>query len=135
MKTFELSFTATPGDIDELGHVNNARWVEWIQAIAVAHWNDAAALEHREAYLWVVVRHEIDYLRPALPGETVIGRTWVAEGPKGARFDRHVQFSGPDEKLKLRARTTWAMLDRESGRPLRVRPEIAAPLLAGKSQG
>jgi acyl-CoA thioester hydrolase len=134
MKPFEQAFTATAADIDELGHVNNARWVEWIQALAVAHWNEAAAPEHRDAYIWVVVRHEIDYLRPALPGETVIGRTWVAEGPKGARFDRHVDFVGQDGKPKLRARTTWAMLDRESGRPLRVRPEIAAPLLTGQSQ-
>lgn len=133
MNRFEKTFTATAADIDELGHVNNARWVEWIQALASAHWNHEAAPEHRDAYIWVVVRHEIDYLRPAAPQETVIGRTWVADGPKGARFDRHVEFLGMDGKPKLRARTTWAMLDRESGRPLRIRPEIAAPLLPGRS--
>ena len=28
---FEHDVTATPEHIDELGHVNNAEWVRWIQ--------------------------------------------------------------------------------------------------------
>ena len=60
-------------------------------------------------------------------GETVTGETWVEGGPKGARFDRHVRFVGDDGRVKLDAVTTWALLDRASGRLLRVRPEIAAP--------
>lgn len=127
---FAIEITAGPEDIDELGHVNNAVWVRWIQDIATTHWRATALPEHRDAYLWVVVRHEIDYLRAALPGETVTGRTWIPEGPKGARFDRHVEFIGADGKIKVRARTTWAILDKETGRPLRVPPEVAAPFLS-----
>jgi acyl-CoA thioester hydrolase len=33
---FEFEFTAAAEHIDELGHVNNAVWVQWIQTIAVA---------------------------------------------------------------------------------------------------
>ena len=55
--------TAIEADIDELGHVNNAVWVRWIQDIAVAHWQAVAPAEHRDSYVWVVTRHEIDYLR------------------------------------------------------------------------
>jgi acyl-CoA thioester hydrolase len=127
---FTLRITATPADIDELGHVNNAVWVRWIQDIAVAHWQAVAPAEHRDAYVWVVTRHEIDYLRAVLPGETVTGRTWVGEAPKGARFDRHVEFLGEDGKPRVRARTTWAILDKTSGRPLRVPADVAAPFLA-----
>jgi acyl-CoA thioester hydrolase len=127
---FTLTKTATPADIDELGHVNNAVWVRWIQDIAVAHWQAVAPPEHRDAYVWVVTRHEIDYLRAVLPGETVTGRTWVGEAPKGARFDRHVEFVGEDGKPRVRARTTWAILDKATGRPLRVPAEVAAPFLA-----
>jgi acyl-CoA thioester hydrolase len=126
---FTLTKTATAADIDELGHVNNAVWVRWIQDIAVAHWESVAPSEHRDAYVWVVTRHEIDYLRAVLPGETVTGRTWVGEAPKGARFDRHVEFVGADGKPRVRARTTWAILDKATGRPLRVPPEVAAPFL------
>jgi acyl-CoA thioester hydrolase len=127
---FELRITAREADIDELGHVNNAAWVRWIQDVATAHWRAVSRAEHVEAYVWVVIRHEIDYLRAVLPGETVIARTWVGEAPKGARFDRHVEFLGEDGKPRVRARTTWAILDKASGRPLRVPPEVAAPFLS-----
>ena len=126
---YERRITASDEDIDELGHVNNAAWVRWIQDIATAHWYATAPAEHRDAYVWVVVRHEIDYLRAAAPGETVTGRTWVSEAPKGARFDRHVEFVGADGKPKIRARTTWAVLDKTSGRPLRVPPAVADAFL------
>jgi acyl-CoA thioester hydrolase len=124
---FERQITASAADIDELGHVNNAVWVRWIQDIATAHWYALAAPEHKDAYIWLVVRHEIDYLRAVVPGETVTGRTWVGEAPKGARFDRHMEFVGSDGKPRVRARTTWAILDKASGRPIRVPPEVIAP--------
>ena len=129
MSRFERRITARPEDIDELGHVNNAAWVRWIQDVATDHWNAAAPPEHRDAYVWVVVRHEIDYLRAAGPDESVTGRTWVGEAPRGARFDRHVEFVGDDGRLKVRAKTTWAILDKATGRPLRVPPEVAAAFL------
>ncbi|MDH7972171.1 acyl-CoA thioesterase [Sphingomonas sp. AR_OL41] len=127
MTRFTVSITASDADIDELGHVNNAVWVRWIQDIAVAHWAAVAPPEHQAAYVWVVTRHEIDYRGNVVAGETVTGETWVPDPPKGARFDRHVRFTGADGKVKVEAVTTWAMLDRATGRLHRVRDEIAAP--------
>ncbi len=129
MSIFEQRITAGPDDIDELGHVNNAVWVRWIQDLAVAHWHALAAPEHHAAYLWVIVRHEIDYLRSLRVGESVTGRTWVAEAPRGARMDRHMEFVGDDGRPRVRAKTTWAVMDRASGRPVRVPPEVIAPFL------
>jgi acyl-CoA thioester hydrolase len=126
---FEMTFTAAPEHIDELGHVNNAVWVQWIQEVAVAHWRSVASAQHDEAYFWVVVRHEIDYLRAAHEGDTVIARTWVGETPQGARFDRIVEFTGADGKICVRARTVWAIIDKASGRPVRVPPEVVAPFV------
>ena len=90
---FAMRFTAAAGDIDELGHVNNAVWVRWIQAVAVSHWQSVAVPEHVDAYVWVVTRHEIDYRGNVAEGESVTAETWVGT-PKGARFDRHVRFTG-----------------------------------------
>ena len=126
---FEMAFTAKPEHIDELGHVNNAVWVQWIQEIAVSHWYSVADPQHDAAYFWVVVRHEIDYLRAAVEGDRVLGRTWVGEAPKGARFDRLVEFVGPDGKTCVRARTSWAIIDRATGRPIRVPPDVIAPFV------
>jgi len=131
MARFTQTITAGPDDIDELGHVNNAVWVRWIQDVAVAHWNAVAPPEHRDAYIWVVTRHEIDYRGNVSAGEVVTGETWVPHPPRGARFDRHMRFTGADGKVKVEAVSTWAMLDRSTGRLVRVRDEIAAPFLEG----
>jgi acyl-CoA thioester hydrolase len=128
-QTFELTLTARPEHIDELGHVNNAVWVQWIQQVAVAHWEAVADAAHKETYYWVVVRHEIDYLRAAHEGDRIEARTWVGDAPQGARFDRYVEFTGPDGKVCVRSRTEWAIIDRALGRPIRVPPEVVAPFM------
>lgn len=127
MSRFTMSFTAQPDHIDELGHVNNAVWVQWIQAIAGAHWESVVPPEHAAAHVWVVTRHEIDYRGNVVAGETVTAETWVPDPPKGARFDRHVRFLDAEGRVKVEAVTTWALIDRATGRLLRVTPEIAAP--------
>jgi acyl-CoA thioester hydrolase len=126
---FAMSVTTRAADIDELGHVNNAVYLKWIQDVATAHWAAVAAPQHRDAYVWVVTRHEIDYLQQTLEGETLTLTTWVGD-PKGARFDRFVEIAGPDGQLRVKAVTTWAIIDRGTGRLARVRPEIAAPFMA-----
>ena len=129
MTPFELTFTATPSDIDELGHVNNAVWVRWIQDMATSHWQAVANPAHIAAYIWVVTRHEIDYRGNIAAGDSVTGRTWIEAEPKGAQFDRRVDFVDSSGKVIVRANTTWAMLDKASGRLSRVRSEIAAPFM------
>ena len=126
---FTHRVTARPDHIDELGHVNNAVWVQWIQEVALAHWYSVAALDHQDDYVWVVVRHEIDYLRAAFEGDVLTASTWVGEAPKGARFERHMEFVGEDGKLRVRARTQWAIIDKASGRPIRVPPKVVQPFI------
>ena len=130
MTPYTATITAGPEDIDILGHVNNAVWVKWIQDVAVAHWHAIAAPEHDAAYIWVITRHEIDYRGNVFEGETVTAETWVQEPPKGARFNRYMKFTGADGKVRVEAKTTWAILDRATGRLVRVPEEVAAPFLA-----
>jgi acyl-CoA thioester hydrolase len=117
---FSMALTAGPDHIDELGHVNNAVWVQWIQSVATSHWAARATAEEQVAYIWVVVRHEIDYLRALTVGQSVTAYSWVPDVAKGAKFDRHMVFIGADGKPCVTALTTWALIDRASGRPMRV---------------
>ena len=132
---FALSFTARPEHIDELGHVNNTVWVDWIQQIAVAHWESAASAEHQALYFWVVTRHEIDYRGNVGPGETVTAETFIPSAPSGARFDRRVDFRNAAGKVIVSANTTWAMLERASGRLMRVRDDVTAPFRPFADEG
>jgi acyl-CoA thioester hydrolase len=126
---FRRTYRASSADIDELGHVNNAVWLIWVQDIATAHWNAVASPEHRDAFVWVVTRHEIDYRGNIRAGEAVEARTWIPGRPRGARFDRCVAFADPAGRDLVTARSTWAMLDRASRRPVRIQSEHAAPFL------
>ena len=127
--TFSMTFTAQAQHIDELGHVNNAVWVGWMEEIATAHWTQDGDPAHVAAYAWVVTRHEIDYRGNVGLGDVVTALTEIREGPSGARFDRHITFSDSGGKVLVRARTTWAMVDRATGRLLRVPAQVAAPFM------
>jgi len=127
---FTLTFTALPEHIDVMGHVNNAVWVQWMEAIATAHWQAVASPEHQDTYVWVVTRHEIDYRGNIREGESVTAETYVADSPNGARFDRNVIFRDAAGKAIVSAKSTWAMIDRRSGRVLRVPEDVVAPFLA-----
>ena len=126
---FTLTFTASPEHIDVMGHVNNAVWVQWMEEIATAHWQAVASPEHQAAYVWVVTRHEIDYRSNVREGESVTAETFIEGGPSGARSDRCVTFRNAAGKVIVSARSTWAIIDRETGRVQRVPPEVVAPFL------
>ena len=69
-----------------------------------------------------------------LPGEQIRGPVYriarfVEKPPRGATFDRRVEFVNAAGKVIVSANTTWAMLDRASGRLMRVPAEVAAPFL------
>ncbi|AOL93562.1 acyl-CoA thioester hydrolase [Porphyrobacter sp. LM 6] len=124
---FTRTFVAAPEHIDELGHVNNTVWVQWIQDMATAHWDSVARAEDRAAFFWVVVRHEIDYRGNVAEGESVRAETWIEGEAQGAKSVRRVEFTDASGKRLVSAATTWAMIDRASGRLARVRPEVLEP--------
>ena len=123
---FELRFRVLPADIDALGHVNNVVYLRWVQEAAVAHWRAAAAPADQEVLAWVVVRHEIDYKRPALPDEEIVAATWVGAASR-LTFERHTELRrAADGKVLAVARTLWCPIDRTTGRPTDVSDDVRA---------
>ena len=127
MIPFQHPIDIFPSDIDELGHVNNVVYVRWVQEVAAAHWQSVSSDELRLRYLWVVLRHEIDYKSPAFLKDTITGSTWVGEH-QGAKFERFVRLVNQDGKVVAEAKTLWCMLDGKSMRPTRITPEVLALL-------
>ncbi len=121
---FEISIDVQPEDIDMLGHVSNIVYVRWIQEAAIAHWSTLAPRDDQEKLVWVVRRHEIDYKKAAMEGDTVLVQTWIGTASRIA-FDRHTEIlRASDQRLLAQARTVWCPLDRETGKPADVSPEI-----------
>ncbi|MDB5262858.1 MAG: acyl-ACP thioesterase, partial [Adhaeribacter sp.] len=106
----------------------NVVYLRWVQEVATAHWEYAAPEELKNAYTWVVIRHEIDYLASALPGDDIIGYTWVGEH-QGAKFDRYVRLCrAGDDKILAEAKTTWCLLDSQTKRPRRIEENVLSIL-------
>ncbi len=113
-----------PQEIDALGHVNNAVYLHWVQDIAVAHWTKRVPQAVQDEFLFVVIRHEIDYRAPLLLGDFVELRTWLG-AVSGPRFERFVDIRKQGaERFSARAKTTWCMLERNTNRPRRVGSDI-----------
>lgn len=118
---------ATEDDIDELGHVNNAVYLIWAQDIAVAHWRTVGPGDLLEKYVWVALRHEIDYRDQVLAGEDVEVRTWLGRAA-GPRFERHVDVRKPGAaRFSAKVLTDWCLIDAKTRKPKRVGPDILVP--------
>ncbi|MET0294647.1 MAG: acyl-CoA thioesterase [Phenylobacterium sp.] len=124
-QVFSRTYQPAPSDIDENGHVNNVVYLRWAQELAIAHWEARAPEAAKAAWAWVVLRHEVDYRRPLLLGESAHARTWVGT-PDGPRFDRLVRIDGPDGAMCAQARTVWCLVELATRRPRRIPDELAA---------
>ena len=124
MTAHEITVEVGPGDIDDLGHVNNIVYLRWVQEAATAHWRAAAPPEAVDAVAWVVRRHEIDYRHPAMPGDRIVVRTWIGAA-EGLTFERLTAIlRASDRRVLAGGRTLWIPVDARSGRPTRVSEEV-----------
>jgi len=120
---------AMPSDIDELEHVSNLVYLRWVQEVAMAHsthvgWDHP---QYRElGAVFVVRRHEIEYVVPVLEGEEVELITWIAWW-KGVSSERRTLIRRlRDGRVVARAATLWAFIDFAAGRPRRIPDAIKA---------
>jgi acyl-CoA thioester hydrolase len=121
---FALAMEVGDDAIDMLGHASNIAYLRWVQDVAVAH--SATVGLDMEGYsqlgaVFVVRRHEIDYLRPVVRGERLELRTWIdsASAAKCLRATEIVKLGTP-EVIVARAMTTWGFIELTTGRPTRI---------------
>jgi len=107
-----------PADIDFMGHVNNANYLKWVQAAVVDHWQGLAPPDAVAAHLWVALKHEITYRKPAFLNDDVIA-TVLLEKVQGARaFYETIIKRGEDVLAEVKS--SWCCLDAETLRPSRL---------------
>jgi acyl-CoA thioester hydrolase len=118
------TITVTDNDIDALNHVNNVTYVQWIQDAAVTHWNLIAPAHIKENFVWMIVRHEIDYRRQAKLHDELLVKTRVLTAEKTSSVRLVEFFRKSDMKLLVESRTTWVIIDSATFRPARITDEI-----------
>ncbi|TCK68966.1 acyl-CoA thioester hydrolase [Winogradskyella wandonensis] len=123
MQIFTKEITVSKEDLDQLNHVNNVRYVQWVQNIAESHWLQNASKEILENYYWVLVKHTIDYKGQAFLDDKIMIKTYVISS-EGVTSTRKVEMF-TNEKLIIRSETKWCLIDAKSHRPTRIIKEIS----------
>ncbi|WP_174280165.1 acyl-CoA thioesterase [Sphingomonas bacterium] len=117
-----------PADIDFMGHVNNARYLGWVQDAVLSHWRGLAPPDAVAAHLWVALKHEITYRKPTFLGDDVIA-TVLLERVQGARAFFDTVIRRGDEVL-AEIKSSWCSLDAETLRPARLAKSVVAHFFA-----
>ncbi len=123
---FENTMVVLPEHLDDLNHVNNVMYVQFMQDIAMQHWYSISFPELNEEIIWVVRRHEIDYHFPAVLNDTLLLKTHTGKAT-AVTWDRHYEIIRvSDQKKIITAKSCWVMLDKKTGRPRRIDEAIKA---------
>jgi acyl-CoA thioester hydrolase len=114
-------------EIDQNGHVNNAVYLNYAEALTVEHAEEAGygrAWSEARGGGWVLRRHEIQYHRPAVPGDELdlVVRVELVRGVRGVRRTTITRVA--DGALVAEVLSEWAWLRRSDGRPVRVPAEL-----------
>jgi len=84
---FAHRITVEPLDIDHMGHVNNAVYLRWVQDAVTRYWEAVAPAEAVAQHLWVALKHEISYLRPAFLEDGLVAEVITVGTRWFPRFD------------------------------------------------
>ncbi len=123
---FTHTFVVPPEAIDGNGHANNVYYVQWMQDIAVRHYEFIGGVPPTQAMgaTWVVRSHHIVYSRPAFVGEAIEVRTWVVNVHRVHSLRRY-EFIRKEDGLQLvTGETDWVFVSAVSGRPVEIPEEV-----------
>ncbi len=121
---YEKTLVVEKKHLDKQKHVNNVQYVQWVQDVAEEHWEKRATTEQVEKYIWVVVKHEINYKKEAFLGDNISLQTYVGEATHVTSV-RHVIIKNADNgKLLAEAKTTWCLLDAETKKPSKISDQL-----------
>lgn len=123
MNSYKMTLVVQESDLDNLNHVNNVRYLQWVQDIAQLHWDKNATEDLKTNFYWVVLNHHIDYYKPALLNETILIETFVASA-KGVTSTRIVNFYDSNKTLLVKCETKWCFMNRRTNKISRLTPEV-----------
>jgi acyl-CoA thioester hydrolase len=127
MKQFTTVLRVRYHEMDALGHVNNAVYQHYLEQAAVEHSEHLGLSVQRCQELggvFVMRKIEIEYLRPAVAGDTLEVLTWLQtmRGPRGIR--RYEIRKQGDGQLLVTAEALWVWVDTHAMRPRAIPPQI-----------
>ena len=100
--------------LDEFNHVNNIRYLEWVQEISKKHWNILTRNKKYEFQIWIVRSHNIVYKKRAKLGNELLLETYVKEC-KNYSSERIVNvLQKKNLEVIAQCKTTWCYVNKIS---------------------
>lgn len=124
MNTYETTLKVSKKHLDDLNHVNNVHYVQWVQNIAKAHWQKNAPEAIQSKYFWVLITHFIEHKAEALLNDLIQVKTYISKN-EGVTCVRIVEiFNKTTNKLLAKSETKWCFITSKTKRPTRITQEI-----------
>ena len=126
-RPFVLHYMVPPEDIDAQGRASNIEFVRWMNLAAIAHSHHLGFDHERFVKLdamFVVRRHEIDYRLAVFAGDNLELRTWPSLMRAATAHRAHEMVRVSDGAVVARGMNVWAYVQLETGKPVRMPPEV-----------
>ncbi len=124
MRIFKKDIIVSRSDLDHLNHVNNVRYIHWIEDVIREHWLFNASGKLKRRYIWVVLNHNITYKNPGYLGDPVKFKTKVIEIGAATSICTIEIFNAETGTVFAVATTKWCLLDAVTHKPKRITEEI-----------
>ncbi len=99
-----------------------------MQEAAISHSDSAGCTAATKSAVasWVVRSHYVEYLLPAFAGERLVILTWVSTLRRASSLRKYLFLRENDRAVVARGETSWIFVDRQSGRPKSIPPEVSS---------
>jgi acyl-CoA thioester hydrolase len=124
---FTVRYAVRQYELDVLGHVNNAVYLNWAEQAGIDHTEGLGfgrAWSLAQGGAWVVREHHVTYHRPIEYGD-VVAVTTIPQELGGVRGVRRTEIRREaDDVLAAEIVTQWIWVRASDGRPARIPREL-----------
>jgi YbgC/YbaW family acyl-CoA thioester hydrolase len=122
------AYTIRFNDCDPLGHLNNARYIDYFLNAREDHlkefYNITLPGFHRKGLAWVVRKHEIQYVRPAFYTEQVFIISRLVELTQMHLVVEMLMLDQKEQSIKAIMWTNFTCIDPQTGKRKDHTPEF-----------
>ena len=123
--TYETSFRPRYSDLDVNGHVNQAKYLSYLEQARTRYWDEVVGIRHDRSPV-AIVHQEIDYRAPITLDHEVTVRQRIA-GMGRSSFDIAYEVLA-DDAVAATAEVVLLALDRDTGEAIPIPPAWREPI-------
>ncbi len=125
--SFTRTFHIRHYELDSMGHVNNAVYLNYLQQTAMEASSKAGystARYDEMGTMWLVRKTIVEHARAATYEDELAVKTWISNFKRVQCNREYLMTNVQTGETILRGQTNWAYLNKDTQRPIRIPPEM-----------